>query len=50
VLVDDVTLELGSRNDVAVAELQVFDEEACTIEVLLAADTCELLVDPVVLE
>jgi hypothetical protein len=36
--VDDVTLELGGRDDVAIPKLKVFDEETCTVERLLAAN------------
>jgi hypothetical protein len=46
--VDDVTLELGGRDDVAIPKLKVFDEETCAVERLLAANASDLLVDLVV--
>jgi hypothetical protein len=49
-LVDDVALKYRGWDDVAMAELEVFDEEAGTIERPLAANAGELLVDLVVLQ
>lgn len=37
-LVNDVSLELRSRDGVAAAELQVLDEQAGAVEGLLTAD------------
>jgi hypothetical protein len=48
-LVNNVALECRGRDDVAMAELEVFDEETGTIERLLAADAGKFLVDLVVL-
>jgi hypothetical protein len=45
----DVALELRRRNDVAVSELEMFNEEACAVEGLAAADAGESLVNFVVL-
>jgi hypothetical protein len=49
-LMDDVTLECRGRDGIAVVEFEMLDEEACTVEGFLAADTSELLVDLVVLQ
>ena len=48
-LMDDMTLECGRRDGVAVAEFEMLDEEACAVEGLLTADAGELLVDLMVL-
>jgi hypothetical protein len=48
-LMDDMTLECGGWDGVAVAEFEMLDEEACAVEGLLTADTGELLVDLVIL-
>jgi len=49
VLVNDVALELRCGDDIAVAELEVLDEQTGAIERLLAADAGQLLVDFVAL-
>lgn len=38
-------LELSSWDDIAMTELEMLDEKACTIKGLVAADTAKLLVD-----
>jgi hypothetical protein len=48
-LVDDMAMELRCWNNVAVAEFEVFDEEAGAVKGLLAADAGELLIDLVAL-
>jgi hypothetical protein len=45
-----MSLKLRGRNDIAVAELKVLNEEASSIEGLVAADTSQLLVDLVRLQ
>jgi hypothetical protein len=49
VLVYDVSLKLRRRDDVAVSELEVLNEETCAVERLLTADAGETLVKLVVL-
>lgn len=45
----DMALELGIGDDVAVAELEVLNEETGSVERLVAADTSQLLIDLVAL-
>jgi hypothetical protein len=45
VLVDDVALELRCGDDVAVAELEVLNEQTGAIKRSLAADAGELLIN-----
>jgi hypothetical protein len=45
----DVSLKLRRRDDVAVSELEVLNEETCAVERLLTADAGETLVKLVVL-
>jgi hypothetical protein len=49
VFVYDVSLELRGRDDVAVSELEMLNEETCAVERLLAADAGQTLVKLVVL-
>jgi hypothetical protein len=45
-----MALELRGRNNVTVSELEMLNEEARAVKCLVTSDTCELLVDFVVLE